>query len=137
MSGPVSSDIDWGAEPASAVDSDSGKESQATAMVRLALEAGIDLWHTPGGDAFITIALSDHHREHYPTASRGTRDYLTRIFYEDSGKAPNTTALQAAIGTLTSIARFDGAEHDFMFVLLVAMMVSIWTSVIQRGAPSR
>ncbi len=92
---------------------ESGKpESQATAMVRLAIEAGIDLWHTPGGDAYNTIALSDHHREHHPTASRGTRDYLTRIFYEDSGKAPNTTALQAAIGTLTSIARFDGEQHE-------------------------
>ena len=88
------------------------RESQATAMVRLAREAGIDLWHTPAGDAYITIALSDHHREHHPTASRGTRDYLTRIFYEDSGKAPNTTALQAAIGTLTSIARFDGEQHE-------------------------
>ena len=115
MSEVQARDINWGAEPASAPDSDSGKgkkESQATAMVRLALEAGINLWHTPGGDAYITIVLSDHHREHHPTASRGTRDYLTRIFYEESGKAPNTTALQAAIGTLTSIARFDGEQHE-------------------------
>ena len=88
------------------------RESQATAMVRLARAADIHLWHTPAGDAYITITLSDHHREQHPTASRGTRDYLTRIFYEDSGKAPNTTALQAAIGTLTSIARFDGEQHE-------------------------
>ena len=87
------------------------KESQATAMVRLALEAGAELWHTPTGDGYITIAVGGHH-EHHPLASRGTRDYLTRLFYLDTGKAPNLPALQAAIATLNGIARFDGEEHD-------------------------
>ncbi len=86
-------------------------ESQATAMVRLSLEAGVELWHTPTGDPFITIAVDGHH-EHYPLVSRATRDYLTRLHYVDSRKAPNPTALQAAIATLSGMARFDGAEHD-------------------------
>ena len=111
----VTADV-FDARPQPAGNSDArGRESQATAMVRLALEAGVELWHTPGGDAYITIALSAHHREHHPIAGRGTKDYLTRLFYNDTSKAPNTTALQGAIGTLTSKARFDG-EQDEVYV---------------------
>ena len=51
------------------------RESQATAIVRLALEAGVELWHTPTGDAYITIAVGGHH-EHHPLASHATRDYV-------------------------------------------------------------
>ena len=111
----ITADV-FGDRPEHAAESDEDKgrkkESQATAMVRLALEAGVELWHTPGGDGYITITPGDHHREHHPLASRGTRDYLTRIFYNDTGQAPNATALTAAIGTLTSMARFDGEQHD-------------------------
>ena len=114
MSGPRENDIDWGAGAtgSGAADSDKGgKESQATAIVRLAHESSVDLWHTPTGDGYITITVSGH-QEHHPLASRGARDYLTRLFYLDSGKAPNATALQAAIATLSGTARFDGDEHD-------------------------
>lgn len=90
---------------------DRTRESQATAIVRLALEAGVDLWHTPTDDGYITFAV-DGHREHHPLASRAARDYLTRLLYSDSGKAPNPTALKAAIDTLRPIARFDGDEHE-------------------------
>ena len=114
MSNPRSSDIDWGAGATGTEADDTGKsdkESQATAIVRLAHESGVDLWHTPTGDGYITFTVSGH-QEHHPLASRGTRDYLTRLFYLDSSKAPNSTALQAAIATLSGTARFDGDEHD-------------------------
>ncbi len=107
-------DIKWGnnSEPNPSNETKvPGKESQATAIVRLAMEAKVELWHTPAGDGYITIA-ADGHREHHPLNSRGTRDYLTRLYYVDSGKAPNSTALQSAIATLSGIARFDGDEHD-------------------------
>ena len=87
------------------------RESQATAMVRLALDAGADLWHTPTGDGYITISI-DQHREHHPLGSRGARDYLTRLYYQDAGKAPNASALQDATATLSGMARFDGDHHD-------------------------
>jgi hypothetical protein len=52
MSGPQRHDIDWGDGATGTVvaDADNGKESQATAIVRLAHENGVDLWHTPAGD---------------------------------------------------------------------------------------
>ena len=113
MSGPQRHDIDWGdgATGTVAADADNGKESQATAIVRLAHENGVDLWHTPAGDGYITFPVTGH-QEHHPLASRGTCDYLTRLFYVDCGKAPNSNALQAAIATLSGTARFDGDEHE-------------------------
>ena len=90
---------------------DRKRESQATAIVRLALEADVELWHTPTGDSYITIAV-DSHQEHHPLGSRATRDYLTRLYYRDSAKAPNATAMQAAVATLSGMARFDGAQRD-------------------------
>jgi hypothetical protein len=86
------------------------KESQATTIVRLVTESGAELWHTPAGDGYISARINGH-VEHHPLASRGCRDYLTRIYYLEEGKAPNATAMQAAIATLSGIARFDGVEH--------------------------
>ena len=90
---------------------DRKRESQVTAIVRLALEADVELWHTPTGDSYITIAVESH-QEHHPLGSRATRDYLTRLYYRDSAKAPNATAMQAAVATLSGMARFDGAQRD-------------------------
>jgi len=86
-------------------------ESQATTIVRLATDAGAELFHTPAGDSYITIRVNGH-REHHQLGGRGSRDYLTRIFYLETGRAPNATALQNAIATLSGIGRFDGGEHD-------------------------
>jgi len=87
------------------------RESQATAIVRLATESRVELWHTPAGDGYITILVDGHH-EHHPLNSRGAKDYLTWLYYVDSGTAPNPTAMQAAIATLSGTCRFDGEEHD-------------------------
>ena len=75
MSEPQCRDIDWGDGATGTVvaDADNGKESQATAIVRLAHENGVDLWHTPAGDGYITLPVTGH-EEHHPLASRGTRD---------------------------------------------------------------
>ncbi len=104
----------FGDRPQAAAASDEGgkhRESQATAIVRLAIEARVELWHTPAGDGYITIAV-DGRREHHPLNSRGTKDYLTRLYYVASGNAPTPTALQAAMATLSGISRFDGDDHD-------------------------
>ena len=52
------------------------------------------------------------HLEHYPLNSRGTREYLSRLYYLDAGKAPRSSALQDALVTLSGLARFEGAEHE-------------------------
>ena len=111
MADPHASDGDESVEPQAAADTGDERQSQATTIIRLATEAGTDFWHTPSDDGYMTLSVSDH-REHHLLAGRAARDYLTRLYYGDSGRAPNATALQAAIATLSSMARFDGAAHD-------------------------
>ncbi len=107
--------IDIDARVESPVASDTGdegqRESQASAIVRLATEAGAELWHTPADDGYMTLTINAH-REHHPLTGRAARDYLTHLYYRDAGRAPNATALQAALATLSGIARFDGDTHD-------------------------
>ncbi len=102
------------AQPVDAPTDDSGegtgRPSQATRIVDLLVKAGADLWHTPNGDAYVSIKRNGH-REHYPLASRASRDYLSRLFYRNVGKAPSSSAMQDAIATLSGLARFDGAEQ--------------------------
>src|SRR5262249_16257133 len=83
----------------------------ATTIVRLAKEAGAELFHTPAGDKYFTVGVNGH-REHHRLNSHAAREYLTRLFYIDRDKAPSGTALTEAILTLSSIATFYGALHD-------------------------
>jgi hypothetical protein len=87
------------------------KDSQATTIIGLAENAGIELFHTPAGDSYISITVNDHW-EHHRLNSRGARDYFVRLFYLETKKAPSATALQDAIATLSGIAKFNGEEHD-------------------------
>jgi hypothetical protein len=96
-------------EPA-ATEKGGKRDSQATTIVNLARNS-CELWHTPAGDAYAAIKTNGH-CEHYPLGSRAARDYLSRLFYEDHKKAPNSSALQDAINTLSGIARFDGPVHQ-------------------------
>lgn len=85
--------------------------SQASKIVDLAVQSDIELWHTPDGDAYCSIATNGH-RESHPLDTRHVREFLARLFYERHGKtAPGQTAIQAAIGTLAGMAKFDGAER--------------------------
>ena len=86
------------------------KPSQATSIVTLATEAGVELWHTPSQDAYLTITI-DGHREHHLLHGRAAKDYLAQLYYQDAGKAPNATALADAVNTLSGTARFSGDEH--------------------------
>jgi hypothetical protein len=83
--------------------------SVATQLVDLALDSGVELWHTPTGDAFGTIQV-DGHREHHPLR-RVVRDYLSRAYFVKTRSSPASAALADALGTLGGMARYDGAEH--------------------------
>lgn len=87
------------------------RKSQATRLVDLARAAGAELFHTPAGDPYLSAPVAAH-CEIYPLASRGSRDWLTRLFYVQTGCAPNAGALADAIATLSGQARFDGGEHE-------------------------
>lgn len=88
------------------------KESAAAVMVRLVQdELNAELFHTPGGDAYMSIPVAAH-RETFPLKSKGFRDWLARVYYQSTGKAPNSNAVQDAKLALAGVACYDGPEHE-------------------------
>lgn len=88
----------------------SPKLSQATRLVDLAHNSGIELWHTPGGDPYATIHVTDH-REHHALTSRALRDWLGRLYHVKTGCTSGGQAIADALTTLSGIARYDGSEY--------------------------
>lgn len=86
------------------------RESTADVLVRLAIEAGTELWHTPDGEAYATVPVNGH-RETHPVRGTGFRQWGMRLYYEKTGKAPYAQAVKDAIDTLEGRALFDGEEH--------------------------
>jgi hypothetical protein len=84
--------------------------SQATRLVTLATHMGVELFHTPEGDAYATIEV-DGHKETWPLKVRGFRRWLARLFYEQEDKTPGAQAVQDALGVLEGQALYDGPER--------------------------
>jgi hypothetical protein len=82
--------------------------TQAERLIRY-VEAAY-LFHTPDGEAYLTIAVDDH-EETWPIKSYRLKQYLVRRYYEDQGRAPNASALSDARETIAARAMFEGPEH--------------------------
>ena len=78
--------------------------TQADILIELAQTA--ELFHTPDGCGFADLDIKGH-RETWPIRSSGFKDWLTRRFYEETGGAPSSEAMQSARGVIQSRARFD------------------------------
>jgi hypothetical protein len=84
-------------------------DSQATRLVTLAIEAGVELFHTPEGEPYASI-LVEGHTEHWQLKVRSFRRWLARLFYEAYDKTPGSQAVQDALGVLEGKALYDGTE---------------------------
>ncbi|HLZ71455.1 MAG TPA: DNA polymerase [Dehalococcoidia bacterium] len=84
--------------------------SQATRLVRLAAELGIDLFHTPDERGFATYPIGDH-RETRPLRSGAFRRYLAGELYRAEGATPGGQALQDALTVLDGQAYHAGPEQ--------------------------
>jgi hypothetical protein len=78
--------------------------TQADILVDLAEAA--ELFHAPDDVAFADVDV-DGHRETWPIRSRGFRDWIKRRFHQETGGAPNSEALAAALGVVEAKARYD------------------------------
>jgi len=85
------------------------RQSQATRLVGMALDAGVVLFHTPEGEAYATIQV-DGHQETWPLKVKGFRRWLARLFYTQEGTTPGAQAVQDALGVLEGKVLYDGAE---------------------------
>src|SRR6516164_11028410 len=81
--------------------------SQADVLIALAQSA--ELFHAPDGTGFADLDISGH-RETWPIRSKGFRRWLARCFYEATGGAPSSEALQSALNVIEARAHFDAPE---------------------------
>jgi hypothetical protein len=89
---------------------DSGRgPKQADVLIDLAQEA--ELFHSPDATAFADLLVNGH-RETWPVRTKGFRRWLARRFFEATGGAPNSEALQSALNVIEAKAHFDGPERE-------------------------
>ena len=82
--------------------------TQADILIDLAQTA--DLFHTPDGAGFADLDINGH-RETWPIRAKGFRRWLARRFYEETGGAPSSEALQSALNVIEANAHFDAPER--------------------------
>jgi hypothetical protein len=95
------------------VDQRRGRGRGGTAADRLidaALAQGLILYHAPDGTAFADMTVADH-VETWAVRSASFKRWLRRVFYEETGGAPNGETLETAVGALEARAQFDGATR--------------------------
>jgi CHC2 zinc finger len=79
------------------------KSSQTEILLRVAASA--TLFHTPQGDAFADVKINGH-RETWSIRSKGFRGWLGRGYFELTGGAASSDALQSALNILEAKAHF-------------------------------
>ncbi|MFB9985329.1 hypothetical protein ACFSQQ_09575 [Mesorhizobium kowhaii] len=82
--------------------------TQADILIGLAQTA--EVFHTPDGASFADLDINGH-RETWPIRTKGFRRWLSRRFFEETGGAPSSEALQSALNVIEAKAHFDGPER--------------------------
>ena len=83
--------------------------TQADILIDLAQAA--DLFHAPDGTGFADLDINGH-RETWPIRAKGFRRWLARRFFEETGGAPSSEALQSALNVIEAKAHFDAPERQ-------------------------
>jgi hypothetical protein len=89
-------------------DADGPGLTQANMLIELAQPA--ELFHAPDGTGFADINVNGH-RETWPIRAKGFRRWLTRRFFEATGGAPSSEALQSALNVIEATAHFGAPER--------------------------
>ncbi|MBF0371588.1 MAG: primase C-terminal domain-containing protein [Magnetococcales bacterium] len=84
--------------------------SIADAIVNIVKEEAF-LFHEPDGTCYASFD-QDGHTETWALESSGFKEWLSYRAYKEFDKAPREASLKDAIGTLSGIAKFDGAEIE-------------------------
>jgi len=89
---------------------DMGGRSPTKADILIAFAQTAELFHTPDGKGFADLDINGH-RETWPIRARGFRHWLNRQFFEATGGAPSSEALQSAVNVIEARAHFDAPER--------------------------
>src|SRR5262249_40119031 len=83
----------------------SGGTPQAAKVLAFVREAS--LFHTEDGDCYGDVEINGH-RETWPLKNKNFRLWLARAFFQETGKAPGSTAMTAVLEQAAAWAAFDG-----------------------------
>jgi hypothetical protein len=89
---------------------DAGGRGPTQADILIELARSAELFHTPDGTGFADLDINSH-RETWPIRAKGFRRWLARRFYQETGGAPSSEALQSALNVIEAKAHFDSPER--------------------------
>jgi hypothetical protein len=89
---------------------DVGGRGPTQADILIGLAQSAELFHTPDGTAFADLTINNH-RETWAIRNKGFRRWLAHRFFETTGGAPNSEALQAVLNVLEAKANFSAPER--------------------------
>ncbi len=89
---------------------DSGGRGPTQADILIELAQTAELFDTPDGAGFADLDINGH-RETWPIRAKGFRRWLARRFFEETGGAPSSEALQSALNVIEAKAHFDAPER--------------------------
>ncbi len=98
-------------DQAMADESGDGGRGPSQADILIDLSGAAELFHAPDGTAFADLTINNH-RETWPVRTKGFRRWLARQFFEQTGGAPSSEALQSALNVIEAKAHFDGPERS-------------------------
>ncbi|MEH7403356.1 hypothetical protein V7148_20535 [Gottfriedia acidiceleris] len=84
------------------------KETQSQILIRLATD--VELFHTAEGEPFASFKVKDR-CETWPLKGEGFKLWLTKRFYEETGKAAGGQGLADALNVLNAKAIFEGRKQ--------------------------
>ena len=90
---------------------DTGGRGPTQAEILIDLAQTAELFHTPDGAGFADLDINGH-RETWPIRAKGFRRWLARRFFEETGGAPSSEALQSALNVIEAKAHFDAPERQ-------------------------
>lgn len=90
---------------------DAGGRGPTQADILIDLAQTVALFHTPDSCGFADLDIKGH-RETWPIRAKGFRRWLARRFFEETGGAPSSEALQSALNVIEAKAHFDAPERQ-------------------------
>ena len=90
---------------------DQGGRGPTQADILIDLAETVALFHAPDGSGYADLDINGH-RETWPIRAKGFRRWLARRFFEETGGAPSSEALQSALNVIEAKAHFDAPERQ-------------------------
>jgi hypothetical protein len=98
-------------ETTASQEADQEHKRAADRLIELAESAGIEWWHTPDGEPFVTVWV-EAHQETYKLRDRAFRRWLRHQYWLACHRAVRTEPVEEALAILEARALFAGAVHE-------------------------